>query len=370
MSTTRKLEPTSSPGIYRRGGGYVVRFRDLSGRQRQRAARTLAEARRLRSELTADVARGEYRPDTRITFAAYAERWAESYTGRTATALRPETLREYRRDLAVAVDHFGRRLLAELTAADVREYARALAAQGHRPATVRRKMAPVKALLATAVEDGLLRANPAAGVRIATPAVVEDDEERARALTREELVRLVGEVPEGWRRLLVRLLAETGLRQSEGLGLRWRDFDKDGRRLLVRQRARDGVVGAPKSGRGRREVPISPALARELAAHRLASPWSDDAHHVFSSAVGGPILGRNLYRWFKPAAERAGVGWAGFHALRHTAASAWLRAGVSIAQVSRLLGHSDPAFTLRVYVHVLPSDLPAGEELAAAVGLD
>ena len=40
-----------------------------------------------------------------------------------------------------------------------------------------------------------------------------------------------------------------------------------------------------------------------------------------------------------------------------------------IAQVSSLLGHADPGFTLRVHVSVLPADLPDGEALAAAVGL-
>jgi integrase len=115
--------------------------------------------------------------------------------------------------------------------------------------------------------------------------------------------------------------------------------------------------------------PIGPALARELAAWRLASPWSGAGDYVFSAEAGGPINARNLYRWFSPATDRARVGWAGFHTLRHTAASRWLLAGVSIAQVSRLLGHSDPGFTLRTYISVLPDDLPAGEALAAAVGL-
>ena len=131
-----------------------------------------------------------------------------------------------------------------------------------------------------------------------------------------------------------------------------------------------GPVGAPKSGSGRREVPLSPRLGRGLATHRLASPWSGDGDYVFPKTDGAPMMGRNCYRWFKPAADRAGVPWAAFHTLRHTAASRWLLAGVSIAQVSRLLGHTDPAFTLRVYVSVLPSDLPDGATLAAAVGLE
>ncbi len=373
MSTTRTLTTTATPGVFKRGAGYVVRFRDPSGRQRQRAARTLAEARRLRSELGADVSRGEYRPEAKISFAAYVEMWAASYTGRTARGLRAETLAEYVRDLAPAVAHFGRRRLSEIGPTDVRAYARELAEEGHKPATIRRKLAPVKCLFAEAVEDGLLRSNPTAGVKL-TPrptAEVEAGEETVKALTAEQLARVVAEVPAGWRRLLVSALAQTALRVSEGLGLQWSDLDLDlaERRLHVQRRIRDGKPGPPKSGRGRREVPISATLARELAAHRLASLWSREGDYIFPAEDGKPLETRNLYRWLKLAAERAGVGWVAFHTLRHTAASRWLLAGVNIAQVSRLLGHGDPAFTLRVYVAVLPTDLPDGQALADAVGL-
>lgn len=369
-SLGRGLVRTKYPGIFERGSGYVIRFRDPSGKQRQRAARTLAEAKRLRSELAADVSRGEYRPDTRVTFTAYADQWIDGYSGRTGRGLRAETLSEYRRDLGPAKKHFGRTKLSAVTPADVKAYARGLAADGLKPATVRRKLAPVKALFATAVEDGVIRSSPTTGVRIGSP--VADDptaEETVRALTVEQLAKLLGEVPDGWQRLLASTLAQTGLRISEGLGLRWRDVDATGRRLLVRQRVRDGEVGAPKSGRSKREVPIAPALAKALAAHRLSSTWSSDDDYAFAGTQGGPLQSRDLYRWFKPAAKAAGVEWAAFHALRHTAASRWLQSGVTIAQVARLLGHHDPGFTLRVYISVMPADLPSGEALAAAVGL-
>ena len=45
----------------------------------------------------------------------------------------------------------------------------------------------------------------------------------------------------------------------------------------------------------------------------------------------------------------------GMHALRHFYASALLDAGESIKALAEYLGHSDPAFTLRVYTHLLPS---------------
>lgn len=45
----------------------------------------------------------------------------------------------------------------------------------------------------------------------------------------------------------------------------------------------------------------------------------------------------------------------GMHALRHFYASVLLDAGESIKAVSQYLGHTDPALTLRVYAHLMPS---------------
>jgi len=60
FSQERRLVKTSTPGIYKRGGRYVVVFRDPHGKQRKRSAKTLAEARDLKAALTADVKRGEF----------------------------------------------------------------------------------------------------------------------------------------------------------------------------------------------------------------------------------------------------------------------------------------------------------------------
>jgi integrase len=75
----------------------------------------------------------------------------------------------------------------------------------------------------------------------------------------------------------------------------------------------------------------------------------------------------------KPAAERAGLvdadgkPWPGLHTLRHTCATRLFLAGATAPQVQRWLGHSSPGFTLSTYVHLLPSDLPDRETLAALV---
>ena len=154
-SLGRELVRTKYPGIFERGGGYVIRFRDPSGTQRSaRRAPSLRPSAFERS-LRPMSAVASYRPDTRVTFTAYADQWIDSSSGRTGRGLRAETLNEYRRDLGPAKKHFGRTKLSAVSPADVKAYARGLAADGLKPATVRRKLAPVKALFATAVEDGV-----------------------------------------------------------------------------------------------------------------------------------------------------------------------------------------------------------------------
>jgi integrase len=359
--------PTTTPGIYRRGSRYVVRFRDPQGRQRQRSACTLAEARALKAALVADVRRGEYRALSRVSFADYAREWIAGYQGRTGRGIRPETLADYARDLELhALPYFGRRLLAEIEPRDVKGFARTLADAGKAPATVRAVMAPVRALFATAVEEGLIRHNPAAGLRLAGGAA----RPQPKALSPEELARLIEAMPAGQPRLIVRFLAATGLRSGELVALTWQDLDLAERRVHVRARIYRGRRDAPKSRYGIRQVPLSEQLARDLAAHRLASRFCADGDPVFASEAGTPLDSSNFARrYLKPAAQAAGLldeegrPWPSYHTLRHTCASNLLRAGASPKQAQLWLGHHAAAFTLDTYTHLLPDDLPDGDIL-------
>jgi len=75
---------------------------------------------------------------------------------------------------------------------------------------------------------------------------------------------------------------------------------------------------------------------------------------------GTPMLAENLHRRvLKPAAQEAGVPWAGFHAFRHYCASALIADGRNVVQVSRWLGHHSPSFTLDVYAHLMDDGVGA-----------
>jgi len=361
---SRELVATSVPGVFRRGGRYVVRYRDPQGRQRQRAAKTLTEARALKAQLASDIVRGEYRPASTITFGAYAVSWIATYQGRTSRGIRVETVEDYAAELhRRAVPHFGRRRLADITPRDIRDYAAALSATGLRPASVRQAIAPVRALLATAFEDGEIRTNPAAGVRIA--GVLRDDDEHLppKALTEGELQALLEAVAPQWRPF-VEFVAHTGMRIGEAIAVRWSDVNLDTRRVHVRRRWFRGRFGPPKSAYGVRSIPLSAGMVESLEARRNEAGAVTEGALVWTNRDGRILDPSNLLeRVLKPAARAAGVPWASWHTLRHTCGSLLFRHGANAKQVQHWLGHHSPAFTLAVYVHLLSEDAPAADFL-------
>ncbi|MBA3366122.1 MAG: hypothetical protein H0U03_10115 [Actinobacteria bacterium] len=106
---------TKTPGVYKRGGRYVVLYRDPNGRQRKRSAATMAEARAVQADLRSAVARGTYRAQSNVTFAEYAATWIESYGGRTSRGIEAHTRADYRKRLDMdAIPFFGRIKLAAI----------------------------------------------------------------------------------------------------------------------------------------------------------------------------------------------------------------------------------------------------------------
>jgi integrase len=364
------------PGIYRRGSRYVVVYK-VDGRQRKESARTLDEARRLKSARTTDRDRGEFQEQSRVPLREYAEEWIERYQGNGRRGFTENTRDEYRRDLKrYAYPFLSERLgrtVSGITPRDVanwiawlcdeREQGRALA-----DATVRRVVSPVRACLATARREGLIRHNPVDGAVLPYREQVEDDEhEDVRALTREQLAAFLG-VVHPRHRLMFRFLAATGVRWSELIALRWRDLRLDGSEPCVRVRRAivRGRVKPPKSKYGRREIPLSASLVVELRRHRKDSEWPGAEGLVFPAMNGKPLRQENVRRRvLNPAAEEVGAAWAGFHSFRHTCASILFERGKNAKQVQRWLGHHAASFTIDTYTHLLDDGVGEGIELDA-----
>ena len=217
-------------------------------------------------------------------------------------------------------------------------------------------------MYATAVEDGVVRANPIQGVRVPAASDQADDESEAKVLTRAELALVLAALPERWR-LFFEFLTHTGLRISEAIGLTWEHIELGRRpRVLVREQVYNGKRRRLKTRQGRREIRLSPAMAERLRAHRRDA-YSGDRAPVFATGTGTELSRPNLARRvLKPAAKAAGltveregerVPWVSFHTFRHTCASLLFESGRNVKQVAEWLGHADPAYTLRRYVHLL-----------------
>jgi integrase len=365
----RTLEKTQTPGVYRRGKSYMVTYR-VHGKQRKRYARTYDEARALKATLATDIRRGEHRELRGVTFGEYVTEWLDSYSGRTVGGLRQSTKDGYRWSLETkAVPFFRDRVakLPDIEPRDVRAYVAWLfdaKAQGRELAvnTVRAHVASLKVLMASALEDGVLRYNPAAQVRVSRPgAPVKPEKARVRAMDSDQLAALLNAVDPDWR-LFFELLAATGCRIGEALELRWSDVDLGAKRISVSRQIYHGAVGPPKSDTGVREIPLSTAMCRRL--WRLQGTGDE---LLFTGPRGMHVDRRWLARRvLDPATEKAGVPWVSFHVFRHTCASVLFAAGKSPKQVQVWLGHSDPAFTLRVYVHLLDDGLGSADFLDEA----
>ena len=378
-----KPEKTQYPGIYKlegpRGTRYHVRYR-VDGQPKKATAKTLKEARQIQADQATDQDRGEYQEKSKERFRHYLSEWIERYAGNGKRGFRENTRREYRRLLDnYAHRYFGERLrLCDVSKHRLAGYVDWLAQQ---PASrsdgqtlssrsIKNAFVPVAAALADAEQRGLIRQNPATGLRFPKQdQIVEDDEESARVFSREQLRALLDMTPAPYR-VLFETLASTGLRISEAIGLQIRDLHLDGsspylqvRRAIVRGRAE-----APKTRHGRRSVPLPAPLVAKLREHLAGLPDQSAEALVFPSAKGTALDPDNLRkRTFKPLAEEVGAEWAGFHALRHTYASLQIAAGVNVLQLSRVLGHHNGAFTLSVYAHLLPGDQAPALDLSSEI---
>ena len=177
------------------------------------------------------------------------------------------------------------------------------------------------------------------------------------------------------------VLATTGMRRGELLGLSWEALDLDAslasirRTLVTTQARRKGEPGMtwsePKTDKGWRTVALDPATVAALRAHRtrqieerlLAGPEYDQGL-VFCTVFGRPMHPKTLSWYFDEAVKRSGLPRIRLHDLRHSHATLALKAGVHPRVVQERLGHANVGVTLDTYSHVT---MPMQAEAAALV---
>jgi len=170
----------------------------------------------------------------------------------------------------------------------------------------------------------------------------------------EDLAKVLDQT--GSYRLLFEVLAYTGLRIGECLGLVWADVAfATGTLHVYRQLSRNRVHRPLKTEAGKREVILAPTLLVRLREHLLGSRHKEADDLVFCTRDGRGLDYRRVGNVFRSAVRRSGVGAAGrlsLHSLRHGYASLLIGHNLNPQFVSRQLGHANPNVTLSVYSHL------------------
>lgn len=326
---------------------WQVKYRTPEGAGRSETFSTNAAAKRFKRQVETSKDSGQFIDPqlAEITVAAWARIWLDSKAN-----LKPSTRERYLQGIRAHIDvRWADTKLAGLRHEAVQEWLNSI---DREPATVRKVHRILSQSLDYAVKAGRLPRNPAAGMSL--PRVVTKE---MRFLTHNQVDQLAVTVGDWWR-LLVLVLAYTGLRWGEVAALRVSRLDLLRRRLIVAESVTPvkGVMtwGTPK-GHERREVPLPKFLVRELEVHIVGKGPND---LVFTGPRGAVLRARVFQRATLTAAATK-IGVPGFHPheFRHTAASLAIASGADVKVVQQMLGHKSATMTLDLYGHLFPDRL-------------
>jgi integrase len=368
---------TGRRGSIRQSGNgtwfFVVDVTEPGGERRQTRRRGFATRRDAQRELNRVLASVEdqtYVEPKRQSVAAFL---TDTWLPAVQHTIRPSTFESYRRNvrLHVASRPIGRRRLQQLQPGDLNAlYSVLLAGDAdHRPLAPR-SVAYVATIIHRALRDAVrwhaIVRNPADAAdppraRIKPEMRTWKPQELAHFLAGVKEDRLAG----AWW-----LLATTGMRRGEVLGLRWEDIDLDAGMLTVRRTLittdvqRKGEPGmswsTPKTAKGRRQVALDPSTVAALRAHRsrqlqerlVTGQAYAEGDLVCCLADGRPLHPKTLSYYFKRHVRQLGLPAIRLHDLRHTHATLALQAGVHPRVVQERLGHANVSVTLDTYSHV------------------
>jgi integrase len=333
----RRLEP----GIYERVAGDGQRlgleivFKDAAGKARRRTVHgNVQDARDALAQARSRRVKRETEPaDPRVSFIAVADAFEAAHVA----ALRPNSRRVYKAALRRLRKTFGTKRMTAIAKVDVRAYVAAERAEGLKAWTINSHLAALSAVFSFARDDldmpvSMPRLKPSERPHPA------DDAREHRVMADDELARALAACDERTR-LFFRLLAETGARKSEALGLTVRRVDVVGATVtFAEQLDEDGALAPLKTATSRRTIEVTRSLAAELA---LAAGSGRVFEHLTHDVVD-----KAWQRARKGIAEPLPV----IHDLRHTHVSGLIADGWDPVEVAQRIGDT-LVTTLQVYAH-------------------
>jgi integrase len=325
------------------------------------------DAERRLTELLGQIDTGTAVDPSKLTVAAHVRQWIEDANGS------PKTKEGYRQKCEGQIVPFiGDILLQKLRPMDVEQWHKDLLARGSKKG---RPLAPrtvghAHRLLNMAVKAAMKSEKVSRNVvAIHTPPAVGDEEVEILQEPAAVLAKLKGHNRHPEMHTIATTALGTGMRRGELLAVQWMNIDLDKATAKVERSLEETVAGlrfkAPKTRAGIRTVSLPVSVVEVLRAHKIKQmelrmalglgKLPEDAL-VFANADGEPMRPDSLSTLWYHMVRDMGLPKVGFHALRHTHASALIAAGLDAVKVSKRLGHSSPAITLRIYAHLFKHD--------------
>ena len=316
---------------------------DADGKRIRKAftGRTLAECRAKRDAFLA-AQKGQEAASKPQTVNAWAATWRAVY-GASAGYSQNRTVEI---DVRRLCEYLGHMPLEDVRQVHIQTYAQSVS--HYAKSTVQKIKATANRIFAAAVANGYILRNPCDGVKW-----THAGEGTHRFLEPWEIQTITAHWQDHHAGLWAMLMLYAGLRRGEALALRWEDIDGDVIHVRNGVHFEDNtpITGDPKTPAAVRDVPLFVPIRDAL---RTAPRRCE---YICTSADGKPVTSSAWGRgWeaFNHAMERAaGQPFAvRAHDLRHTFASMLYDAGVDIKTAQKLMGHTSPEITMRIYTHL------------------
>lgn len=329
-------------GLFKRGQVWWMRFTH-KGKQVRKPTNVTDKklAEKIHHKVMTQLAEGQWLDKLEGADKTFKE-LAEKYINEYAKINKRSWQKDQERLNNHLIPFFGEMIVTEISPKVISAY------KGHRykkdiaPATINRELTIMKHMYTMAVKEWeWCRDNPVKRVRME-----KEGPSRDRWLTYEEEKRLLDACP-AWLKEIVTFALNTGMRQGEILGLRWKDVN------LI-----SGIVILDMTKNGdRRSIPLNriawDMLKQKSRVRYLASDY------VFTNDAGKRMDGGNLRTDYMKALKKAKIEAFTFHDLRHTFATRLVHRGIDLYKVQKLLGHRDNKTTQR-YAHHYPESLRDG----------
>jgi len=265
--------------------------------------------------------------------------------------LRPKTIQTYEGLLRIhIVPVLGPLItIGQIREGTVRRWRKALLDSGVGEVTVAKAYRLLKAILNTAVDDGLIKRNPC---RIKGAGQERSPERPVLPLAE---VFALADVFDRRYRLLILLAVFCSLRWGELAALTRSAIDLDAATIKVQAgvvELKNGalITGAPKSEAGNREVDIPDFLLADVADHLGTFTGPRPASLCFTGPKGAQLRRSNFSRQWNVATARAGLTGFHFHDLRHTGNTLASDEGANLRDLMDRMGHSSTRAAL-IYLH-------------------